>query len=66
MQFVSTIAGNFFGVIQYNRDNRAWEGALGTNITIETLCGVMGDEKLGDTLDRYSVVNDIILKVIII
>jgi len=63
MQFVSTIAGNFFGVIQYNRDNRAWEGALGTNITIETLCGVMGDDKLGDTLDRYAVVNDIILKV---
>ena len=34
MQFTSTIAGNFFGVIQYNRDNRAWEGAKGTNVTV--------------------------------
>jgi len=27
-QFTSTIAGNFFGVIQYNKDNRAFEVCL--------------------------------------
>merc|ERR1712038_832138 len=33
-----SLAGNFEDIVQYNKDNKAFEGS-GTNITIETLCG---------------------------
>lgn len=60
-QFTSTIAGNFFGVIQYNKDNRAFEGAVGTNITVDVLCKVMTLPILGDELQRYAKVNELIM-----
>lgn len=43
--FVSTLAGNFDGIVQYNRDNRAFEVSLYSRMTgrgdklLETLCG---------------------------
>jgi pimeloyl-ACP methyl ester carboxylesterase len=37
--FVSSLAGNFEEIVQYNRDNRAFEGGGGT--TIDTLCALM-------------------------
>ncbi|CAG5133617.1 unnamed protein product [Candidula unifasciata] len=58
----STLAGNFEGVVQYNKDNRAFEGAKATNITIDTLCGIMTDPSLGDPLQRYAEVNALLLK----
>eukprot|EP00112_Aurelia_sp_Birch-Aquarium-sp1_P012459 Seg2620.1 transcript_id=Seg2620.1/GoldUCD/mRNA.D3Y31 product="putative serine protease K12H4.7" protein_id=Seg2620.1/GoldUCD/D3Y31 len=61
MNFATSLAGNFAGVVQYNKDNRAFEGAKGTNITIETLCGIMNNEKFGDALSRYAQVNNVIL-----
>lgn len=58
----STLAGNFEGVVQYNKDNRAFEGAKGTNITIDTVCGIMTNKSLGDEIHRYAQVNSLMLK----
>ncbi|XP_061194515.1 putative serine protease F56F10.1 [Saccostrea echinata] len=57
----SNLAGNFEGVVQYNKDNRAFEGAIGTNITIDTICGIMTDESTGSPVERYAKVNDLML-----
>ncbi|MED6265814.1 hypothetical protein CHARACLAT_029252 [Characodon lateralis] len=54
--FLEMLAGNFMDVVQYNQDNRGFEGALGTNITIKVLCGVMSDTSLGDPYTRYAAV----------
>ncbi len=59
--FYASISGNFEGVVQYNRDNRAFEGAVDTNVTIEVLCDTMNFKTIGDPLKRYAAVNDIIL-----
>lgn len=55
--FLEILAGNFMDVVQYNQDNRAFEGAIGTNITIKVLCGVMADASLGDPYARYVAVS---------
>uniref|UniRef100_A0A8W8IVI8 Serine protease K12H4.7 n=1 Tax=Magallana gigas TaxID=29159 RepID=A0A8W8IVI8_MAGGI len=57
----SNLAGNFEGVVQYNKDNRAFEGAIGTNITIDTICGIMTDESNGSPVERYAKVNSLML-----
>ncbi|XP_053278599.1 thymus-specific serine protease [Pleuronectes platessa] len=54
--FLETLAGNFMDVVQYNEDNRGFEGVTGTNITIKVLCGVMADSSLGDPYARYAAV----------
>ncbi|XP_068441238.1 thymus-specific serine protease [Clinocottus analis] len=54
--FLEMLAGNFMDVVQYNEDNRGFEGAVGTNITIKLLCGVMADASLGDPYARYAAV----------
>ncbi|XP_065643422.1 putative serine protease K12H4.7 isoform X2 [Hydra vulgaris] len=59
--FANNAANNFFGVIQYNKDNREFEGAIGTNITIDVLCGIMSDTQLGDPYIRYVAVNNLIM-----
>ncbi|KAM9318951.1 thymus-specific serine protease [Pholidichthys leucotaenia] len=51
--FLETLAGNFMDVVQYNEDNRGFEGVTGTNITIKVLCGIMTDTSLGDPYARY-------------
>nr|XP_006823961.1 PREDICTED: putative serine protease K12H4.7-like [Saccoglossus kowalevskii] len=60
--FHSLVSGNFEGVVQYNRDNREFEGAVGTNITLDTLCDIMVDESIGDPLHRYAAVNTLMLQ----
>lgn len=57
----TNLAGNFEGVIQYNKDNRAFEGALATNITVDTLCNIMNDDSRGDPVNRYADVNSLLL-----
>ncbi|XP_072049545.1 LOW QUALITY PROTEIN: putative serine protease K12H4.7 [Amphiura filiformis] len=57
-----TLAGNFMGVVQYNKDNRAFEGAVGTEITIDTLCGIMGNDSYKDNLTKYAAINSLILE----
>ncbi|XP_066913299.1 putative serine protease K12H4.7 [Clytia hemisphaerica] len=61
-QFTSSMAGNFFGVIQYNKDNRAFEGATGTNITVDTLCNIMSLPIFGDEMHRYAKINEIMME----
>uniref|UniRef100_A0A672NEF7 Putative serine protease K12H4.7 n=1 Tax=Sinocyclocheilus grahami TaxID=75366 RepID=A0A672NEF7_SINGR len=53
---LESLAGNFMDVVQYNEDNRAFEGVVGTNITIKVLCSVMLDSSLGEPYDRYAAV----------
>ncbi|KAL4647161.1 putative serine protease K12H4.7 [Arapaima gigas] len=60
--FLETLAGNFMDVVQYNEDNREFEGVVGTNITIKVLCGVMADTSLGDPYNRYAAVARLMLK----
>ena len=55
------LAGNFMGVVQYNRDNTAFEGRP-NNITIDDLCNIMANASLGSALGRYVVVNNLLLK----
>lgn len=62
MNFYQTLVGNFEGVVQYNKDNRAFEGAVGTNITVDTLCDIMTDTSNGSPLERYAMVNTLIMK----
>ena len=38
------------------------QGAVGTNITIDTLCSIMADTSVGDELARYAAVNTLMLK----
>ncbi|CAF2126984.1 unnamed protein product [Rotaria magnacalcarata] len=59
--FFQTVAGNFEGVVQYNKDNRAFEGARATNITIDVLCKTMLDTTQPNILQRMVNVNDMIL-----
>jgi hypothetical protein len=58
--FMSSLAGNFEGVVQYDHDNREFEGIKGANITVSTLCDIMLD-KSGSPLDNYARVNQLIL-----
>ena len=52
------LAGNFEGVVQYNKDNRDFKGS---NITIDVLCDIMTDSQLGSPLARYATVNNALL-----
>ncbi|OWA53356.1 putative serine protease K12H4.7 [Hypsibius exemplaris] len=58
---VESLAGNFMEVVQYNRDNRAFEGAQATNITIDTLCDIMTHDSTDTALQRYARVNSLLL-----
>ncbi|XP_069178530.1 putative serine protease K12H4.7 [Procambarus clarkii] len=59
----SLLTENVEGVVQYNKDNRAFEGAKDTNITIDTVCGMMTDQAIGDPIARYAAVNAMMLDV---
>ncbi|KYN21502.1 PREDICTED: putative serine protease K12H4.7 [Trachymyrmex cornetzi] len=53
------LASNFAGVVQYNKDNR--QSSQIVNITIETVCDILVDEKIGKSIDRLAYVNNMIL-----
>ena len=55
------LAGNFMDIVQYNRDNTAFEGRP-NNITIVVLCDIMANASLGSALERYAAVNDLLLQ----
>lgn len=38
------------------------QGAVGTNITVDILCGIMNLPVLGDELHRYAKVNEVIMQ----
>ncbi|XP_042240092.1 putative serine protease K12H4.7 [Homarus americanus] len=56
----SYLAANVEYVVQYNKDNRAFEGVKGTNITVDTICDIMMNGE-GDPIDRYAEANSLIL-----
>lgn len=60
--FALDLSGNFATVVQYNKDNRAFEGAVGTNTTVNTLCDIMNDERIGEPLLRYAKINSMMLQ----
>lgn len=49
---LESLAGNFAGVVQYNKDNRAFREGSDVNITIDTLCDIMVNESLGTPMIR--------------
>jgi len=57
-----TVAGNFMDIVQYNEDNRAFEGSKTANITIGTLCDIMTSND-GTAFEKYAQVNDLMLGV---
>ncbi|XP_043216351.1 putative serine protease K12H4.7 isoform X2 [Amphibalanus amphitrite] len=59
---VSSLADLFEGTVQYNRDNREFEGAKDANITVSTLCHLMSDGA-GSPLDRLAAVNAALMAV---
>ena len=63
--FMATLAGNLDGVVQYNKDNRAFEGA-GHPPTIDDVCGILTskdgmDADAGDAVSRYAALNQYML-----
>ena len=38
-----------------------FQGSRGTNITIDTVCGIMGDSSYGDNIMRYAAINSLML-----
>lgn len=60
--FMEILADNFAGVVQYNKDNRAFKKSPGWNITIDTVCDIMTNESIGSAVDRLAAVNTLLLK----
>jgi pimeloyl-ACP methyl ester carboxylesterase len=57
-----SLAGNFEDIVQYNEDNRAWEGSETADITISTLCDIMTKNPDENTpMERYAAVNNLML-----
>lgn len=61
--FYESLASNFAGVVQYNKDNRKGKNNKWANITIETLCGIMTDttKSASSSLDRLGQINSLLL-----
>ena len=43
--------GNFEDIVQYNKDNKAFEGSTHDNVTIETLCDIMTKDEVDEVQD---------------
>lgn len=55
-----TIADDFAGVVQYNKDNRIGK-PKGWNVTIDTVCDVMTNQSVGPPIERLARVNQLLL-----
>jgi len=60
INFYATLASNFQGVVQYNNDNRAFEGAPDVNLTINAVCAIM-NSTAQSPLNNYALVNSLTL-----
>ena len=56
-----SLAGNFAGVVQYNKDNRHDQNSGGSDLTIDYLCDIMLNQSLGKEINRLAVVNEVVL-----
>ena len=54
-----TIASNFAGIVQYNKDNR--NNSAMANMTIDDACDILTNEKLGIAIDRLAILSTKIL-----
>lgn len=54
-----TIASNFAGIVQYNKDNR--NNSAMANMTIDSACDILTNEKLGIAIDRLAYLSTKIL-----
>lgn len=54
-----TLASNFAEIVQYNKDNR--QSSKTANITVDTICDILIDEKIGIPIDRLAYVNSMLL-----
>lgn len=54
-----TLASNFAEIIQYNKDNR--NNSKMANLTVDSVCDILMDEKLGIAIDRLAHVSNLIL-----
>ena len=61
-KFFLLISGNFEGVIQYNKDNREFEGISTANITINDLCDIMTASGSKTPIENLAKVNDFMLQ----
>ncbi|XP_075720092.1 putative serine protease K12H4.7 [Rhinoderma darwinii] len=59
---LDTIAEYIMDVVQYNNDNREFEGVKGGNMTINVVCDIMANESFGSPYDRYVEVIQRIMK----
>lgn len=57
--FAQNLIGLFAGVVQYNQDNRQFEGATHTNITIDVVCGMM-TEAGSDPVEQWAAINTVL------
>lgn len=57
----ASLADNFAGIAQYNKDNRISQKKH--NVTLDTLCDVMLNQALGTPVDRLAKINDLILEI---
>lgn len=55
--FFESLASNFAGVVQYNKDNSPH-----ATLTIDDVCGVMVNTTIGAQIDRLAEVNAMLLK----
>nr|CAH7720380.1 unnamed protein product [Callosobruchus chinensis] len=55
-----TLNGRFADIAQYNKDNRM--SKVPNNITLDTLCDIMVNDKLGPEVNRLAAVNDLMMK----
>lgn len=54
--FFESLASNFAGVVQYNKDNREH-----ATTTIDQVCDIMINTTIGAQIDRLAAVNDLLL-----
>lgn len=58
--FWDSLANNFAGVVQYNKDNRIGKTEAG-KITIDDLCAIMVNETIGVPVMRLAAINTLLL-----
>ncbi|KAK2575849.1 hypothetical protein KPH14_007223 [Odynerus spinipes] len=54
-----TLASNFAGIVQYNKDNR--NNSRMANLTIDATCDILTNQKLGVPIDRLAQISNLIL-----
>lgn len=56
-----SLAGNFAGVVQYNKDNRIGKSQKLKNVTIDVVCDIMVNQTIGAPVTRLAAVNSLLL-----